>query len=98
MVRDTQSRLIRDLGARFTKANLVRDEKGSKATVAKVARYIAAPFRPFYLLGGALLAAGALGFVIPPPAGGEVAGFAAAAALWAAAATAIVRDRRAKSA
>ena len=49
MVRDTQSRLIRDLGARFTKANLVRDEKGSKATVAKVGRYIAAPFRPFAL-------------------------------------------------
>jgi AraC family transcriptional regulator, regulatory protein of adaptative response / methylated-DNA-[protein]-cysteine methyltransferase len=49
MVRDTQSRLIRDLGARFPKANLVRDEKGSKATVAKVGRYIAAPFRPFTL-------------------------------------------------
>ena len=49
MVRDTQSRLMRDLGARFPKANLVRDEKGSKATVAKVARYIAAPFRPFAL-------------------------------------------------
>lgn len=49
MVRDTQSRLIRDLGARFPKANLVRDEKGSKATVAKVSRYIAAPFRPFPL-------------------------------------------------
>ena len=49
MVRDTPSRLIRDLGARFPKANLVRDEKGSKATVAKVGRYIAAPFRPFAL-------------------------------------------------
>ena len=49
MVRDTQSRLIRDLGERFPKANLVRDEKGSKATVAKVARYIAAPLRPFAL-------------------------------------------------
>ena len=49
MVRDTRSRLIRDLGARFPKANLVRDEKGSKATVAKVGRYIAAPFRPFAL-------------------------------------------------
>src|SRR6185436_18549982 len=49
MVRDTQSRLIRDLGARFPKANLVRDEEGCKATVAKVARYIAAPFRPFAL-------------------------------------------------
>src|SRR6185436_6969309 len=49
MVRDTQSRLIRDLGARFPKANLVRDEKASRAMVAKVARYIAAPFRPFPL-------------------------------------------------
>jgi AraC family transcriptional regulator of adaptative response/methylated-DNA-[protein]-cysteine methyltransferase len=49
MVRDTRSRLIRDLAARFPKANLVRDEKGSKATVAKVAKYIAAPFRPFPL-------------------------------------------------
>ena len=49
MVRDTRSRLIRDLGARFPKANIVRDQKGSKATVEKVARYIAAPFRPFPL-------------------------------------------------
>ena len=49
MVRDTPSRLIRELGARFPKAKLESDEKGSKATVAKVARYIAAPFRPFTL-------------------------------------------------
>jgi AraC family transcriptional regulator of adaptative response/methylated-DNA-[protein]-cysteine methyltransferase len=49
MVRDTQSRLIRDLGARFPKAKLVRDEKSGKPTVAKVTRYIAAPFRPFAL-------------------------------------------------
>src|SRR5919108_5677472 len=49
IVRDTRSRLIRDLGTRFPKANLVRDEKGSKPTVAKVVRYIAAPFRPFAL-------------------------------------------------
>jgi len=49
MVRDSQSRLIRDLGARFPKAKLVRDEAHSKATVAKVARYIAAPLRPFAL-------------------------------------------------
>jgi AraC family transcriptional regulator of adaptative response/methylated-DNA-[protein]-cysteine methyltransferase len=49
MVRDTQSGLIRDIGTRFPKANLVRDEKGGKATVARVARYIAAPFRPFPL-------------------------------------------------
>jgi len=49
MVRDTPAGAMRDLGARCPKANLVRDEKGSKATVAKVARYIAAPFRPFAL-------------------------------------------------
>jgi AraC family transcriptional regulator of adaptative response/methylated-DNA-[protein]-cysteine methyltransferase len=49
IVRDTQSRLIRELGARFPKANLVRDEKASKTLVAKVGRYIAAPFRPFAL-------------------------------------------------
>jgi AraC family transcriptional regulator, regulatory protein of adaptative response / methylated-DNA-[protein]-cysteine methyltransferase len=49
MVRDTPSALIRDLGARFPKAKLIRDEKASGSTVAKVARYIAAPFRPFPL-------------------------------------------------
>ena len=49
MVRATLARAIRDLCSRFPKANLVRDEKGSKATVTKVARYIAAPFRPFAL-------------------------------------------------
>ena len=49
MVRDTRSRLIRDFGMRFPKAKLVRDEVRSKATVAQVARYIAAPFRPFAL-------------------------------------------------
>jgi len=45
MVRDTQSRLIRDLNERFPKANLVL----GKTPVAKVAQYIAAPFRPFAL-------------------------------------------------
>jgi len=49
MVRDTRSRLIGDLAARFPKAKLVRDEARVKATVAKVARYIAAPYRPFAL-------------------------------------------------
>lgn len=49
MVRNTQAQLIRDIGARFRRANLVRDEKTGKTTVAKVARYIAAPFRPFAL-------------------------------------------------
>jgi AraC family transcriptional regulator, regulatory protein of adaptative response / methylated-DNA-[protein]-cysteine methyltransferase len=49
IVRDAQPQLLRDLGERFPKANLVRDEKRGKATLAKVARYIAAPFRPFAL-------------------------------------------------
>jgi AraC family transcriptional regulator of adaptative response/methylated-DNA-[protein]-cysteine methyltransferase len=49
MVRDTQSRLIRDMEARFPKAKVVRDEAGARATVAKVAKYIAAPIRPFPL-------------------------------------------------
>src|SRR5437764_3659061 len=47
MVRETQSQLIRDLGERFPKAILVHDERGSKMLVTKVAKYIAAPFRPF---------------------------------------------------
>lgn len=49
MVRDTQARLIRDIAARFPKAKLVRDEKGGKAKLAQVSRYIAAPLRPFSL-------------------------------------------------
>jgi len=49
MVRDAKSQLLRDLGARFPKARLVRDEKGMRAVLAQVARYIAAPFRPFPL-------------------------------------------------
>jgi len=49
MVRDTRAALMRDLGTRFPKANVVRDENGSRAMVGKVARYIAAPFRPFRL-------------------------------------------------
>ncbi|HUQ73256.1 MAG TPA: methylated-DNA--[protein]-cysteine S-methyltransferase, partial [Burkholderiales bacterium] len=47
MVRDTRAELIRELGARFPKAKQVQDE--SKAMVTKVARYIAAPLRPFAL-------------------------------------------------
>jgi len=49
MVRDKASSLLRDLTPRFPKARLLRDEKGGKATLAKVVRYIAAPFRPFPL-------------------------------------------------
>jgi AraC family transcriptional regulator of adaptative response/methylated-DNA-[protein]-cysteine methyltransferase len=47
MVRDTRARLIQDLEARFPKAKFVPG--GCRATVAKVAKYIAAPFRPFAL-------------------------------------------------
>jgi AraC family transcriptional regulator, regulatory protein of adaptative response / methylated-DNA-[protein]-cysteine methyltransferase len=49
MVRANQAQLIRDIQARFPKAELIRDEKGCALTVAKVVRYIAAPFRPFSL-------------------------------------------------
>ena len=49
MVRNSRAQLIRDIAARFPKADLVRDEKGGKATVAQVSRYIAAPFKPFAL-------------------------------------------------
>jgi len=57
----------------------------------------AVPFRFFYLLGMALLAAAASGFVIGTAVGAEVAGFAAATALWLAAVLAIARDSRAKT-
>lgn len=49
MVRNTQAQLIHDISARFPKAKVVRDEQGCRALVARVARYIAAPFRPFTL-------------------------------------------------
>ena len=49
MVRDTRPRLVRDLSLRFPKAELVLDAKGMKGMLARVARYIAAPFRPFPL-------------------------------------------------
>ncbi len=49
LVRSTPSELTKELGARFPKARLLRDEKGNSGVVAKVARYIAAPFRPFAL-------------------------------------------------
>jgi len=49
MVREEPDQLIRDIRARFPKAELVRDEKGCAPTVAKVVRYIAAPFGRFKL-------------------------------------------------
>jgi hypothetical protein len=56
------------------------------------------PFRPYYVLGLALLAAAAAGFAIGGTAGGEVAGFAGCIALWVAAILAVLRERRAKAA
>lgn len=44
MVREKHAQLIRDVGARFHMADLIRDEKGCAATVAKIVGYIAAPF------------------------------------------------------
>lgn len=55
----------------------------------------AIPFRPFYALGGTLLAAAALGFGLGQPAGARIAGFAAAAALWTASVLAVRRQWRA---
>ncbi|MBF5044625.1 hypothetical protein FGE12_19650 [Aggregicoccus sp. 17bor-14] len=54
-------------------------------------------FRPFYVLGAALLAASAAGFLLAPPLGPQVSGFAAALSLWGAAALAVLRERRARS-
>jgi len=47
MIRPKVADLLRELQPRFPKAILVRDEKGCKATVTKVAKYVAAPFVPF---------------------------------------------------
>jgi AraC family transcriptional regulator of adaptative response/methylated-DNA-[protein]-cysteine methyltransferase len=49
MVREKADQLLRDIRARFPRAELLRDEKGCAPTVAKVVKYIAAPvgrFRP----------------------------------------------------
>lgn len=56
----------------------------------------AAPFRPFYVLGGALILAAIAGGVVAAPIGGAVAGLAAAGALWLAALLAVRRDYRAR--
>lgn len=57
-----------------------------------------APFRPFYVLGGALIGAAMIGFVVQGPLGGEIAGLTAGAGLWVAAIVALRRDWRVKSA
>lgn len=49
MVRGKQAQLIRDIEARFPKADVIRDEKGCTTAVAKVVKYIAAPSGRFGL-------------------------------------------------
>ncbi len=56
----------------------------------------AAGFRPFYVLGSALILAALVGFLAGAPTGGELAGFMAAGALWLASVLAIRRDLAAK--
>lgn len=51
----------------------------------------AIPFAPFYALGAALVAAAAVGTMLPAPLGGIVAGLSASAALWTASAFAVRR-------
>jgi AraC family transcriptional regulator of adaptative response/methylated-DNA-[protein]-cysteine methyltransferase len=49
MVREKADRLLKDIRARFPKAELLRDEEGCAPMVVKVVKYIAAPFRRFTL-------------------------------------------------
>src|SRR5450631_484436 len=49
MIRPKIADLLRELQPRFPKAILTRDERACKATVAKVVKYVAAPFGPFDL-------------------------------------------------
>lgn len=56
----------------------------------------AAGFRPFYVLGAALIVAATVGFVMGAPMGGEVSGLMAAGAVWLASGIAIRRDWLAK--
>ncbi len=55
-----------------------------------------AAFRPFFVLGAALIVAAITGFAVGAPTGGAVAGFMAAGALWLAAGMAVRRDWVAK--
>ena len=52
----------------------------------------AAAFRPFYMLGAALIVVAFAGFIVGGATGGEVAGFSAAGVLWLAAGMAVRRD------
>jgi len=57
---------------------------------------LAASFRPFYILGVALILSAIIGFIVGAPTGGAIAGFMAGAGLWIAAILAVSRDWRAK--
>lgn len=56
----------------------------------------AAPFSPFYTLGGVLIFVGLIGFVLGAPLGSAISGFMSAGGLWAASLLAIWRDARFK--
>lgn len=58
----------------------------------------AAPFPPFYTLGGALIIAAIIGALVPAPLGGVIAGLMAALGLWIAALVALRRDLRVRQA
>jgi AraC family transcriptional regulator of adaptative response/methylated-DNA-[protein]-cysteine methyltransferase len=49
VIRGSKAQLAGEVRERFPKAALLHDEKGCAGTVAKVLKYIAAPFRPFPL-------------------------------------------------
>lgn len=58
---------------------------------------VAGRFRPFYILGGTLITAAILGFVLDAPFGGKLAGLTAACGLWLASSFAVNRDWKAKT-
>ena len=57
----------------------------------------AAHFRPYFVLGAALVLAAMVGFGVQAPLGGTIAGLMAALALWTAALLAVRRDALAKA-
>ena len=57
---------------------------------------LSASSRRFYVLGAAMIASAAVGFVVAAPAGGKIAGIAAAAILWTAACLSVAQDLRSK--
>lgn len=57
---------------------------------------LAAGFRPYFVLGTALIGASIMGFLVEAPTGGELTGFMAAGALWVASGIAVRRDWSAK--